>query len=158
MRRPATRWPRLAPSWCRPEASLRTFSSTSTTYRAADKLTAIAQTHAEAVQLAIERGVTVAMGTDICITGMELPNSWGNNGAELAHLVSLGMTPVQAIAAATSVAPRTLGPQAPRSGQLAAGFDADFMTLDADPIADISVLSEPRRITGVWTGGRRVKG
>ena len=29
---------------------------------AAEKLTAIAQTHAEAVQLAIERGVTVAMG------------------------------------------------------------------------------------------------
>src|SRR5262249_14883473 len=46
---------------------------------AARKLTAIAQTHADAVQLAIERGATVAMGTDICITGMDLPNSWGNN-------------------------------------------------------------------------------
>ncbi len=125
---------------------------------AAQKLTAIAQTHADAVRLAIERGVTVAMGTDICITGTDLPNSWGNNGAELAHLVALGMTPLQAIAAATSVAPRTLGPQAPRSGQLAAGFDADFITLRADPLADIGVLSNPDSITGVWRSGRRVKG
>jgi imidazolonepropionase-like amidohydrolase len=125
---------------------------------AAEKLTAIAQTHADAVRLAIERGVTVAMGTDICITGMDLPNSWGNNGTELAHLVTLGMTPVQAIAAATAVAPRTLGPQAPRSGQLAAGFDGDFITLDADPVTDISVLSKPEHIFGVWRAGRRVKG
>jgi imidazolonepropionase-like amidohydrolase len=125
---------------------------------AAEKLTAIAQTHADAVRLAIERGVTVAMGTDICITGMDLPNSWGNNGAELAHLVTLGMTPLQAIAAATAVAPRTLGLQAPRSGQLAAGFDADFITLDADPATDISVLSKPEHIVGVWRAGRRVKG
>jgi len=125
---------------------------------AAQKLTAIAQTHAEAVRLAVERGVTIAAGTDIGSTGMDLPNSWGHNGSELAHLVRLGMTPLQAIAAATSVAPRTLGPQAPRSGRLAAGFDADFLTLDADPLADIGVLAAPGHVTGVWTAGRRVKG
>jgi imidazolonepropionase-like amidohydrolase len=125
---------------------------------AAAKLTALAARHAEAVQMAIERGVTVAMGTDIGLTGMDLPNSWGHNGTELAHLVTLGMTPLQAIAAATAVAPRTLGPQAPRSGQLAAGYDADILTLEADPTADVSVLAKPEFITGVWTGGRRVKG
>jgi len=125
---------------------------------AAAKLTELAQTHASAVQLAIERRVTIAMGTDIGLTGMDLPNSWGRNGSELAHMVSLGMTPLQSIAAATAIAPRTLGPQAPRAGQLAAGFDADILTLDADPLADISVLAEPRHITGVWTHGRLVKG
>jgi imidazolonepropionase-like amidohydrolase len=125
---------------------------------AAAKLTALAATHADAVRLAIERGVTVAMGTDIGLSGPDLPNSWGQNGAELAHLVTLGMTPLQAIAAATAIAPRTLGPQAPRSGQLAAGYDADILTLDADPLADISVLTQPDHITGVWTHGRRVKG
>jgi len=125
---------------------------------AAAKLTALASAHAEALSLAITRGVTIAMGTDISMTGMDLANSWGTNGSELAHLVRLGMTPVQAIAAATSVAPRTLGPQAPRSGRLAAGYDADFLTLDADPIADISVLTRPEHITGVWRSGRRVKG
>ncbi|HXW44508.1 MAG TPA: amidohydrolase family protein [Streptosporangiaceae bacterium] len=125
---------------------------------AAAKLTALAQTHAAAVRMAIERGVTIAMGTDIGLTGMDLPNSWGNNGAELAHLAGLGMTPLQAIAAATAIAPQTLGPQAPRSGQLAAGYDADILTLDADPLADISVLTKPAHIAGVWTHGRRVKG
>jgi imidazolonepropionase-like amidohydrolase len=124
---------------------------------AAAKLTALAGTHADAVRMAIERGVPVAMGTDIGLTGMDLPNSWGHNGSELAHMVTLGMTPLQSIAAATAIAPRTLGPQAPRSGQLATGYDADILTLDADPLTDISVLAQPAHITGVWTRGRQVK-
>jgi imidazolonepropionase-like amidohydrolase len=125
---------------------------------AAAKLSALAATHADAVRMAIERGVTVAMGTDIGLTGMDLPNSWGHNGSELVHLVQLGMTPLQAIAAATAIAPKTLGPQAPRSGRLEAGYDADILVLDADPLADIEVLAKPEHVTGVWTRGRQVKG
>src|SRR6185437_1664515 len=125
---------------------------------AAAKLVAIAATHADALRMAIERGVTVAMGTDIGLTGLDLPNAWGSNGSELVHLVALGMTPLQAIEAATATAPATLGPQAPHSGQLAAGYDADLLTVDGDPLADISVLADRGRITGVWTGGRQVKG
>jgi imidazolonepropionase-like amidohydrolase len=125
---------------------------------AAAKLTELAETHANAVRTAIERGVTVAMGTDIGLTGMDLPNSWGHNGAELSHLVRLGMSPLQAIAAATAIAPRTLGPQAPHTGQLAPGYHADILTLDADPVADIAVLADPAHVTGVWTRGRQVKG
>lgn len=125
---------------------------------AAAKLVAIADTHADAVRLAIQRGVTVAMGTDIGLTGMDLPNSWGTNGSELVHLVTLGMTPLQAIEAATATAPLTLGPQAPKSGLLAAGYDADLITLDGDPLADISIMASPARVTGVWVGGRQVKG
>jgi imidazolonepropionase-like amidohydrolase len=124
---------------------------------AAAKLTALAAAHAAAVALAIERGVTIAMGTDIALTGMDLPNSWGHNGSELVHLVSLGMTELQAIEAATATAPLTLGPQAPRSGRLEAGYDADVITLDADPLADIAVLADPDRVTGVWAAGRVVK-
>ena len=125
---------------------------------AAAKLVVIADVHASAVTLALEHGVTIAMGTDIGLTGSDLPNSWGKNGAELPHLVALGMTPLQAIEAATATAPLTLGPQAPRSGRLEAGYDADVITLDADPLADITVLASPRHVTGVWTAGRRVKG
>jgi imidazolonepropionase-like amidohydrolase len=125
---------------------------------AAAKLSALAATHADAVRMAIERGVTVVMGTDIGMTGMDLPNSWGHNGSELVHLVQLGMTPLQAIAAATAIAPQTLGPQAPRSGRLEAGYDADILVLDADPVADIEVLAKPEHVTGVWTRGRQVKG
>ena len=32
-----------------------------------------------------------------------------------------------------------------------------MITLDADPLADIGVLADPAHVTGVWTGGRRVK-
>ncbi len=125
---------------------------------AAVKLTALAHTHADAVTLAIESGVTIAMGTDIAITGPDRPNAWGSNGAELVHLVKLGMTPLQAIEAATATAPLTLGPQAPKSGRLEAGYDADVITVGADPLADISVLARPEHVTAVWTAGRRVKG
>ena len=123
---------------------------------AAVKLTALAHTHADAVALAIERGVTIAMGTDIALTGPDRPNAWGTNGAEIVHLVKLGMTPLQAIEAATATAPLTLGPQAPRSGRLEPGYDADVITVTANPLADIAVLGRPEHITGVWAGGRRV--
>ncbi len=125
---------------------------------AAAKLAALAHTHADAVSRAIERGVTIAMGTDIAVTGPDRPNVWGSNGAEVVHLVRLGMTPLQAIEAATATAPATLGPQAPKSGRLDAGFDADVITVGADPLADISVIGRPEHITGVWKAGRRVKG
>jgi len=122
------------------------------------KLRACADVHSDAVTRAREQGVTIAAGTDIALTGMDLPNSWGHNGSELVHLVSHGMTPLQAIEAATATAPATLGPQAPQSGVLAAGYDADVITLDADPLADISVLAQSAHVTGVWTAGRQVKG
>jgi imidazolonepropionase-like amidohydrolase len=121
------------------------------------KLEAIAAIHAEAVTRAHERGVTIAMGTDILVSSPGAPASWGSNGAELRHLVALGLSPLEAVEAATAIAPRTLGQQAPRSGQLAAGYDADVITLSADPLADITVLSDPANVVGVWTGGRRVK-
>jgi imidazolonepropionase-like amidohydrolase len=113
--------------------------------------------HAKAMVNAMSHGVTIAMGTDIGLTGPGRPNSWGMNGAELKHLVTLGMTPLRAIEAATAIAPLTLGPQAPRSGRLEAGYDADVITLDADPLADIAVLADPAHVTGVWTAGSRVK-
>ena len=122
------------------------------------KLEAIAEIHAQAVSRAYEHGVTIAMGTDIGLTGPDRPNAWGQNGAEPGYLVKLGMTPLEAIEASTATGPLTLGPQAPRSGRLAEGYDADVITLDADPLADIGVLADPDRITGVWTRGRRVKG
>ncbi len=125
---------------------------------AAAKLTALVRTHADAVSRAIERGVTIAAGTDIAVTGPDRPNSWGGNGAEVGHLVRLGMSPLQAIEAATATAPLTLGPQAPRSGRLEAGFDADIITVGGDPLADISLLARPEHVTAVWVGGRRLKG
>ena len=121
------------------------------------KLEAIADRHAAALALAHSSGVTIAMGTDIGLSGVELPNSWGRNGRELPLLVAAGMTPLQAIEAATANGPLTLGPQAPLSGQLIAGHRADVITLDANPLDDIEVLARPVHVVGVWAAGLRVK-
>jgi len=122
------------------------------------KLEVIADTHAQAVTRAYEHGVTIASGTDIAMTGPGLPNAWGQNGSEPGYLVKLGLSPLEAIEAATATGPLTLGPQAPRSGRLAAGYDADVITLAADPLADIDVLADPAQVSAVWTRGRPVKG
>jgi imidazolonepropionase-like amidohydrolase len=124
---------------------------------AMEKLTAIADQHAAAIALAREAGVTMAMGTDLAVSGSDLPVSWGRNGRELPLLAECGFSPLEAIEVATANGPATLGPQAPRSGQLRSGYDADVLTLDADPLSDLSVLADPTRITGVWKSGRRVK-
>lgn len=125
---------------------------------AIEKLTALADQHAAAVALARESGVTVAMGTDLAMSGVDLPVSWGRNGRELPLLGECGYSPLEAIEAATANGPATLGPLAPRSGQLQPGYVADLLTLDADPLADLGVLADPSRITGVFKAGVRVKG
>jgi imidazolonepropionase-like amidohydrolase len=133
-------------------------SSSSLPSYAQAKLEAIAAVHAEAIARAYSRGVTIAMGTDIALTGSDLPNSWGRNGRELALLVSCGLSALDALAAATAHGPLTLGELAPRSGVLEAGYDVDVITLSGDPVSDISVLSSPANVTGVWRGGVQMKG
>jgi imidazolonepropionase-like amidohydrolase len=100
----------------------------------------------------------VASGSDLALSGADLPASWGRNGRELVLLAEAGFAPLAAIEAATAAAPATLGPQAPRSGQLVEGYDADVLVVDGDPTSDLAVLADPKRITGVWRAGRRVKG
>lgn len=117
------------------------------------KMEATAEHHADAIALAIEKGVKIALGTDIWSTGL-----WGRNGEELAHMVDCGMTPLQAIEAATANGPATLGPQAPNAGQLREGMDADVICVSGDPSSDVSVLASPENITHVFKGGVRHKG
>jgi imidazolonepropionase-like amidohydrolase len=118
------------------------------------KAAAIAERHAEAMKIAVHHGVKIAAGTDIFVSG---PALWGRNGLEASYLVKAGMTPLKAIEAATANGPSTLGGQAPKSGILAAGNDADVIILDADPLEDISILGNPERVVGVWKAGVRVK-
>jgi imidazolonepropionase-like amidohydrolase len=121
------------------------------------KIAVMADRHAEAMATAHRAGVRIAMGTDIGISGAG-PASWGRNGRELALLEEIGMSPLEVIEASTATGPDTLGPQAPRSGQLVPGYDADVITVDGDPLADLKLLGDPTRIRSVWRSGRRVKG
>lgn len=111
----------------------------------------------KAYRLAIEKGVTIALGTDLGLSVANSPLSHGNNGIELKWAVECGMTPLEAVEAATVTAPRTLGLQAPLSGQLKQGYDADIIALDLNPLDDIKVLSHPENIRYVWKGGKLFK-
>jgi imidazolonepropionase-like amidohydrolase len=117
------------------------------------KMEETAANHANGIALAIENDVRIAMGTDIWNTG-----TWGRNAEELALLVECGMTPLQAIEAATATGPETVGPQAPNSGQLMAGMDADVICVNGDPTADVGILSDAANVTHVFKAGDLVKG
>lgn len=117
------------------------------------KLEAVAKAQEKAMQTAVRKGVTMAIGTD---TGVSMPNSiatHGLNSKELLYHVRAGMTPLQAIEAATANGPLTLGPRAPKAGLLEAGYDADFIALDENPLEDIKVLIGGEHVTHVWRQG-----
>jgi imidazolonepropionase-like amidohydrolase len=107
----------------------------------------------DSVGFALAAGVRIAMGTDCAASGSDLPNHWGQNAKELQLMVDAGMSPLDAIRAATADAPLTLGPQAPRSGVLRAGFDADVLAVAEDPSRDVSVLAVRENIKQVWKAG-----
>lgn len=117
------------------------------------KAVAIADQHAMAMKIAVAAGVTIATGSDIFLSG----DQYGKNGREVRHLVEAGMTPLEAINAATANGPLTLGAQAPRSGRLQEGFDADVIAFDGNPIDDLDIWGDPARVTHVWKGGSLVK-
>jgi len=113
----------------------------------------VADAQAAAMKLAVSKGVKIAMGTDIFVSG----DMYGRNSLEIKFLQDAGMTALEAIEAATANGPDTLGPQGPLSGQLREGFDADIIAIDFDPIEDNSGWGDPDRVTHVWQGGKSVK-
>jgi imidazolonepropionase-like amidohydrolase len=90
--------------------------------------------------------VNIAVGTDAGIT----PH--GQNLFELSCLVELGMSPMDAIRAATSGSARLLGVE-DTLGTLRPGYAADLVLCAEDPLRDIAVLSTPRNIALVAQQG-----
>ena len=91
---------------------------------------------------ACEAGVKVALGTDAFIADMH-----GTNAAELPLMMEEGgLSAMEAIVAGTKNAAGCclLGD---RIGTLEAGKLADALLVDGDPLADITVLQDPERIT-----------
>jgi imidazolonepropionase-like amidohydrolase len=122
------------------------------------KLVATDELHADAIGRAHEAGVRIALGTDVALSRPDLPAAWGNNARELTLMAAVGLDPLEVLEAATANGPDTLGAQAPRSGQLVAGYDADLLLLDGDPTTDLGVLVDPENLAQVWQGGVRVAG
>lgn len=114
------------------------------------KAKAVMADHQASFTRAVEAGVAVAMGTDSGV------GPHGENAEELELMVKGGMTPMEAIVATTLNGARLLK-LADQLGSVEAGKLADVILVDGDPLTDISVLRDPKRIRLVIQEGRVVK-
>lgn len=116
-----------------------------------ERVEAVGRRHWAALQAAIREEVPIALGTD------QLPHE-PNDGTiatvrEAEYYVQAGMTPLQALRAATVDPARMLGVD-DELGTLEVGKRADLIAVPADPTADISAL---RTVRLVVKGGRVVR-
>ena len=101
------------------------------------------QAQRESFKRAHESGATIIFGTDAGI----YPH--GMNGIQFAYMVEWGMTPMEAIKAATSVAARYLD-WGDRVGAVAPGLYGDLIAVKGKPLSDISTLEQ---VEAVVKGG-----
>jgi imidazolonepropionase-like amidohydrolase len=105
--------------------------------RYADHMTALFESRREVIGAAHEAGVAIYAGTD---AGGVLPH--GLIGEEVLELAGYGMSPAEALGAASWRARSWLG----HDDNLAEGTTADLVVFDRDPLADLTVLAAPRRV------------
>jgi imidazolonepropionase-like amidohydrolase len=102
------------------------------------------QIHEETFRRAMKAGVKIAFGTDA--GGFD----WKINPAkEFSSMVKFGMTPAQAIRAATTTAAELLGMQ-DSLGTVEAGKLADIVAVPGDPLGDVSLME---KVDFVMKGG-----
>jgi imidazolonepropionase-like amidohydrolase len=92
----------------------------------------------ETIARAAKLGVKVVAGSD---TGYG-PNSVGRLSKEVANLIDSGMTPLAALQAATITNAQMLRLDK-QIGQIAAGFEADVVIVERNPIDQVSTLQDP---------------
>jgi imidazolonepropionase-like amidohydrolase len=107
----------------------------------------IGQKQRDNFERAARAGVKIAYGTDAGV----YPH--GGNAKQFAYMVRYGLTPLQAIQAATLNAADLLG-WSDRVGSLEPGQFADLIAVEGDPLADVTVLEG---VKFVMKGGRIVK-
>lgn len=113
-----------------------------------DKEKLVGRTQRENFRRAVRAGEKMAFATDAGV----YPHGW--NAKQFAKMVEWGMTPMQAIQAATTQAAELLG-WSDRVGSLQPGRYADLIAVDGDPLTDISRLEHVRF---VLKGGVVAKG
>ena len=97
----------------------------------------LSATHKEMFRKAVAAGVKIAFGTDIGVC------PFGQNGREFALMVENGMTPMQAIQAATVAGADLLG-HSSELGSIRAGKLADLVAVRGDPLRDVRLLEDVR--------------
>jgi imidazolonepropionase-like amidohydrolase len=106
----------------------------------------LAEHHIASLRCALAAGVKIAAGTDAGGHGHPA------NALEIECLVRAGMTPLQALQAATGWAAECIGWERDL-GTVEKGKLADLIVVDGDPLADIGILQQPERIRLVLKGG-----
>ncbi|MBI3604291.1 MAG: amidohydrolase family protein [Nitrospirae bacterium] len=109
--------------------------------------------HEASFKKAHRSGIPIALGTD---AGTPF-NHHGDNAQELDRMVALGMSPMEAILAATSSAATLLGIEQ-SVGTIEAGKAADLLVVDGNPLKQIGLLQRRERLAGVMQAGRFVSG
>jgi imidazolonepropionase-like amidohydrolase len=102
----------------------------------------------ENFEKAVKAGAKMAFGTDAGV----YPH--GDNARQFFYMVKFGMTPAQAIRAATSSAADLIG-RSKDVGTIEAGKYADLIAVDADPLTDVRSLEH---VAFVMKGGKVYKG
>ena len=116
-----------------------------------DKIKFVAARAFAAYKLAVERDCVFALGTDT-------PPGVSLMGKEVEMAVKAGMSNLEALKAATANGPLTVRGQAPQTGQLKVGYEADFIGVLENPVEDVKVLQKQENIKWVWKGGKIYKG
>jgi imidazolonepropionase-like amidohydrolase len=108
-----------------------------------DKEKMVGRLQRENFAKAVKAGVKMAFGTDAGV----YPH--GDNAKQFAYMVKFGMTPAQAIRAATSSAADLIG-RANDVGTIEPGKFADIIAVSSDPLSNVEVLEQ---IDFVMKGG-----
>lgn len=127
---------------------LATGTANGTEQESLDKEKAIGLAQRQTFQRAVKGGVRMIFGSDAGV----YPH--GDNGRQFAKMVEWGMTPMQAIRAATMNGAEALGMTAD-VGAIAVGRYADIIAVDGDPLTDVRQLEG---VDAVVKGGVLVKG
>ena len=85
---------------------------------------------------AVEAGATIVYGTDAGV----FPH--GQNAKQLSRMTRFGMTPLQALQSATTVAAEVMG-LGYEVGKIEPGYAADFVAVEGNPIDKIELLEAP---------------
>ena len=116
---------------------------------AKERLLDYIQRNFETAKKAFQAGAHMLVGSDAVYNG------WGLNMRELDWFVKMGMTPEQALKAATTEPATMLGMEK-SLGTVAQGFYADIVAVQGDPLTNITAVSRRENIRWVMKAGRVV--